>query len=853
MTDTPAETTPAKPVSRVDYLRAQHAEALHAVFLERETNPRFRRWAEKGAGALFDRLRAADPTPKAACLQWLIRRALDGALPAEDWDRAKETLATFERFKGRLDASQRDLGSYRALGAVWAAVGPMAEAGQAASKAEEDRRQRAVAMAESDLIFDGTITGTGSGEGGRLLVGIPKSRRAAQWWGRGTQWCTAAANNNMFSSYSKDGPLVAFILPDGRKYQGHAPSNQFMDANDSPIAFARALDGWSDAVAAACPSAWLAMSAIRARSYRYTEVMRLPEAPTWADAEHYEDAVLRFGMPLDRVPVGMRTHAACLHAVRMDASAFSDVPSNIMTEEIARAAVAKKGSLLRKVPESMRSTAVFQAAVAADGSMLREMPEHLIDLDLCRRITAKQPHFIEYVPQRFVAELAPEVLRADGMVLSNIPRALRTPDLCRIAVENYPNAIQEVPPPLVDRAMAIQALRRGADLRCIPLGSPASEILRTGSAAERDPMVLPAVRNNPMNLEYVVESGRTKAVCKLALSAPADAEFCDQVFDGVPTTLFDDDLMRAAVRGGPWRLARICILRPDLAVPEDVLHDALFRCPQLAKKPQIANLMNEKTWMIAVRGDGRLYENVPHHLRTDEMRIAAVRSDGSMLEKVAMERPDLVTKDLVIAAVHTSHSVDRDVIERWKHDRDFCEALLDTLPTWISSCPKEHVNKALCLKVASHQAGAEIALLRHIPEDMRDRDVCLAAVQMRGENLASVPDGVIDKEICLRAVTTWGGALEHVPTALRDRDVCMAAVRSQGWAIRAVPEALRDIDMLRIAVAQRPAVAEEVLASVQPALRHQFDLVTAPPAAVTVAGDEAPALDEPDTAPGVAA
>ena len=53
-------------------------------------------------------------------------------------------------------------------------------------------------------------------------------------------------------------------------------------------------------------------------------------------------------------------------------------------------------------------------------------------------------------------------------------------------------------------------------------------------------------------------------------------------------------------------------------------------------------------------------------------------------------------------------------------------------------------------------------------------------------------DIVLTKGICLAAVKQKGGyALKYVPEPLRDRDMCLAAVSQYGGAISYVPEPLR--------------------------------------------------------------
>ena len=70
----------------------------------------------------------------------------------------------------------------------------------------------------------------------QVKVVIPKTEKASIFFGRGTKWCTAARNDNMFKQYNNEGPLyIVIIKGTNEKYQFHWKSNQFMDSSDSAI------------------------------------------------------------------------------------------------------------------------------------------------------------------------------------------------------------------------------------------------------------------------------------------------------------------------------------------------------------------------------------------------------------------------------------------------------------------------------------------------------------------------------------------------------------------------------------------------------------------------------------------
>ena len=66
---------------------------------------------------------------------------------------------------------------------------------------------------------------------------IPDNEAAACLLGMNTKWCTAAlTSKNYYHEYhEQDDPLFIIIRDDGRKYQFHFGTNQFMGEDDRPI------------------------------------------------------------------------------------------------------------------------------------------------------------------------------------------------------------------------------------------------------------------------------------------------------------------------------------------------------------------------------------------------------------------------------------------------------------------------------------------------------------------------------------------------------------------------------------------------------------------------------------------
>ena len=69
-----------------------------------------------------------------------------------------------------------------------------------------------------------------------IKVVIPKSKKAAQFFGINTKWCTAAKENNMFAYYNKKGRLyIVLIKKENKRFQFHFQTGQFMDGKDREI------------------------------------------------------------------------------------------------------------------------------------------------------------------------------------------------------------------------------------------------------------------------------------------------------------------------------------------------------------------------------------------------------------------------------------------------------------------------------------------------------------------------------------------------------------------------------------------------------------------------------------------
>ena len=171
----------------------------------------------KSSDAIIDHFaNHADPTKNKEYTQWTVNKYRQKDFRQEDHPRIREALSNFHEHKSKLE--HKDINKYKSISDIEDAVEP--HLGKASKK--EEKRQ--VKSEGADLIH------SGSG----VTIHHIKTEDAACAYGAGTRWCTSGEKNNMFDHYNKKGPIHV-IQHQGRKYQFHNHSEQFMDEKDKRV------------------------------------------------------------------------------------------------------------------------------------------------------------------------------------------------------------------------------------------------------------------------------------------------------------------------------------------------------------------------------------------------------------------------------------------------------------------------------------------------------------------------------------------------------------------------------------------------------------------------------------------
>ncbi|QCG76086.1 structural protein [Pseudomonas phage vB_PaeM_PA5oct] len=182
------------------------------------------------AEEIMNVLKSADPTSNQKYLQWITNRFIAGEFRLEDVYRIKSELTKFDRNKRSLE--KKDINQYKTLGSLYDVLDSIGNdttepvSNKQAKKHEyKAQRDELISSGQADVLYKGP-------EG--MLVN-PKTEDAAKFFGKGTRWCTAADNDNMFDYYNGMGPLYTWLGSDGVKSQFHLETDQWMDERDEPL------------------------------------------------------------------------------------------------------------------------------------------------------------------------------------------------------------------------------------------------------------------------------------------------------------------------------------------------------------------------------------------------------------------------------------------------------------------------------------------------------------------------------------------------------------------------------------------------------------------------------------------
>jgi len=170
---------------------------------------------------------AADPTSDVEndkmgkYSKWLLNLYKRKSMQLEDLYKAEEYLETFEKYINRIE--NKDINKYKSLPDLYNAIRGFIDSDEPTSRNDAIRRIKR----DAEKVY----------EDDTWLVVVPKTEAAACYYGKNTQWCTAAEESrNMFDSYNRRGNLYINInKKTNEKFQFHFESEEFKNETDNDI------------------------------------------------------------------------------------------------------------------------------------------------------------------------------------------------------------------------------------------------------------------------------------------------------------------------------------------------------------------------------------------------------------------------------------------------------------------------------------------------------------------------------------------------------------------------------------------------------------------------------------------
>lgn len=400
-----------------------------------------------------------DPTKNNRFTQWLISTYMKGGYRFEDLSRARSTLEHFVTFNQRLPEDQRDINQHKRLSDVWKAVKPFVdqpEADESLSGKAKKRSERAKAYADS-LILAETDDWT---------VAVPLTVEAAKWWGKGTQWCTAGDENNMFEWYHKTGPLIVMVMSDGTKVQFHVNDEecQFMNENDEPVH-----DDWITGHKDRLKSLFRWAVKQQGIAFENTpdaivdaeiilDYLRSPKANLYhvskdmITQEMVDLAMATSGRGISFVPEKFKTDDMYLKALATNPQALNELPVHLASRDLFLDTVRRDGTALEGVKlffEEFMTREIVNAAIEENGNALQYVPERFVTREMTLKAASTARFFRELnysvSPKWKDLEYYTVAVTANGKAIGEVPSHMRSQELVELAMETYPRAIHWLP------------------------------------------------------------------------------------------------------------------------------------------------------------------------------------------------------------------------------------------------------------------------------------------------------------------------------------------------------------------------------------------------------------------------
>lgn len=397
-------------------------------------------------------------------------------------------------------------------------------------------------------------------------------------------------------------------------------------------------------------------------------------------------------------------------------------------KDLCRSIVEKNGESLQSVPVELIDVDMCLAAILNDEKAFEFVPKPFRSVSFCNAAIEKNPKVIgqigkylattEFSKDEYKGEykkLCVALLKTNGAYLNLIPQDYRDEDLCVTAVKNDLTAFEFVPRP--QRNLSFFVAIMGKFPNILEKIGNYQESTNLKDFDEYKTLCLAILRQHGEYLKYII-----------------------------PEELRDQDMCETAIKKYPYAFE---------FVPEPLY----LSCCKVAIKKNI--------W---------IFQSIAKHQKTTALNPDDYKELCVVLAKEA-------------ALQHQNYMswIPKDV----SNYQDICLAILEQDESIFKDLPKEYLN-FISLKKITEKRPEIIKKLDNYQKttDLKDFDeykaLCLIVLKQQGNYLEFIPENLRDTDMCLTAVENDLLAFQFVPAPLRDYAFCKTVIEKNPLMMRMI-------------------------------------------------------------------
>lgn len=195
-----------------------------------------------------------------------------------------------------------------------------------------------------------------------------------------------------------------------------------------------------------------------------------------------------------------------------------------------------------------------------------------------------------------------------------------------------------------------------------------------------------------------------------------------------------------------------------------------------------------------------LYQHSLEYMRNIIIPVDAkiyIDSNGFRTDRLILCPKKKIPREIYVKAIKQPF---RNLELKWVpielRDREMCMAALDRDITNLQYFPPELFDDNTCMELVKLNE----VVLKYIPLNVITKEVCIEAVRTYGYAIEYVPLNILDKNICIEAVKQNGLTLDLLPLEFIDKEICVIAVQQYDGALVCVPNEFIDVEMCKLSV-----------------------------------------------------